>query len=306
MRYKQNFLLLLNIKPWEKVLIVTDDRTDRVAKKVFKALKGSARVEKVVMPVRHRDGEEPTRKVSKLMLEADVVIALTKFSLTHTKAVSKAVKNGVRVASMPRITSYVLERGAMNADYEKIKELTEKLHSLLRGSKRVKVKAKNGTNVEFSVRGRKWHKDDGFLKKRGCLGNLPAGEVFVAPLERSVNGLIVFDEFGLARTKLLLRVVSGKAVDVRNDVDKLSKIFRELGDKARQVAEFGIGTNPAANLIGNPLQDEKVYGTVHFGLGNNTSFGGKNEVTFHADGVVTKPTVRVDGKIIIRRGKWLF
>ncbi|MFZ8830027.1 MAG: aminopeptidase, partial [Candidatus Aenigmatarchaeota archaeon] len=91
-----------------------------------------------------------------------------------------------------------------------------------------------------------------------------------------------------------------------NDVEKLEKIFRELGEKARQIAEFGIGTNPKAKIIGNILEDEKVFGTCHFALGNNVNFGGNNDVSFHLDGIIEKPTIIVDGKEIMRNGVLLF
>ena len=82
---------------------------------------------------------------------------------------------------------------------------------MLKNAKKLRVLSENGTNVEFSVEGREWYKDDGWLSEKGSLGNLPAGEVFVAPLEESVNGLIVFDSFPLSKSKLVLEVRNGKA-----------------------------------------------------------------------------------------------
>jgi leucyl aminopeptidase (aminopeptidase T) len=72
----------------------------------------------------------------------------------------------------------------------------------------------------------------------------------------------------LSKSRLILEVSSGKVYEVRDDIENLEKIFLKLGEKARQVAEFGIGTNPKAKIIGNPLEDEKVFGTCHFALGN--------------------------------------
>ncbi len=66
--------------------------------------------------------------------------------------------------------------------------------------------------------------------------------------------------------------------------------------KARNIADFGIGINPRAKLIGNVLEDEKVGGTVHIALGDNSTFGGDVIAGIHLDGIITKPKLFVDGE----------
>lgn len=44
------------------------------------------------------------------------------------------------------------------------------------------------------------------------------------------------------------------------------------------MAEFGIGTNYKAKLVGLILEDEKVFGTIHIAFGNNLSMGGRISV----------------------------
>jgi len=56
-------------------------------------------------------------------------------------------------------------------------------------------------------------------------------------------------------------------------------------------------------LIGHPLEDNKVFGTVHIGFGDNSRYGGKIKCAYHAHGVIQKPTVYIDGKILIDNGK---
>jgi leucyl aminopeptidase (aminopeptidase T) len=57
-------------------------------------------------------------------------------------------------------------------------------------------------------------------------------------------------------------------------------------------------------LIGNPLEDEKVYGTVHIAVGDNSTFGGKVRAGIHLDGIMHKPSLFLDGEQVIRDGKW--
>lgn len=298
----ETLVKLLGIQPHEKVLLLTDYEKEKIARVIFDELKEKTRVKLFVMKTRSRDGEEPTEMAYKFMLKADVIIAVTSYSITHTRAVRECVKMNKRVASMPKLCEFSIREGGLTADYEEVKKLTEKVYELVRNAKKVRVAAENGTDVEFSVEGREWHKDDGWLDKKGSLGNLPAGEVFIAPLEESINGKIVFDSFPLSKSKLILEVKNGKAYQLTN-VEEVEKIFLQLGERSRQIAEFGIGTNPKAKIIGNPLEDEKVFGTCHFALGNNVGFGGINDIPFHVDGIIEKPTIIVDNKVIMKEGK---
>ena len=72
------------------------------------------------------------------------------------------------------------------------------------------------------------------------------------------------------------------------------------------LAEFGIGTNPKAKLIGNVLEDEKVLGTCHIALGDNSTFGGRVNAGIHVDGIIKHPTIKLDGKIVMREGELKF
>jgi len=85
---------------------------------------------------------------------------------------------------------------------------------------------------------------------------------------------------------------------------KIKDIFDQQPEKARNVAEFGIGTNPAAKIGGKVIEDEKVKGTIHIALGNNANFGGVVDVPIHLDGIVQSPTFRIDDKQVMKDGKF--
>ena len=75
------------------------------------------------------------------------------------------------------------------------------------------------------------------------------------------------------------------------------------------IAELGIGTNDKAARPDNILESEKILGTVHIALGDNSSFGGKISTPFHQDFVFFKPTLTLiykNGrrKTLIRNGKF--
>jgi leucyl aminopeptidase (aminopeptidase T) len=110
-----------------------------------------------------------------------------------------------------------------------------------------------------------------------------------------------------AQEPIKIRVKNGYAVEISGGAGAaaLRGKLEPLGAKAFNIAEFGIGTNDAARIIGSILEDEKVMGTIHIALGNNMSMGGTVDVPVHLDGIVKSPTVELDGALIMDRGKLL-
>jgi leucyl aminopeptidase (aminopeptidase T) len=161
--------------------------------------------------------------------------------------------------------------------------------------------------LELSVDRRKWLQDTGICQRRGEFINLPAGEIFVAPREGSANGSLVIDGafWDVLKEPVKVTIKDGYAarfVGAKNTVKALDK----QGKKGRNVAELGIGMNPKAKIIGNVLEDEKVKGTVHIAFGDNSTFGGKIKAGIHMDGIITKPTLIVDDKVIMEKGEMKF
>ena len=98
-------------------------------------------------------------------------------------------------------------------------------------------------------------------------------------------------------------LADGCAVEADGPVGKwLLDTLDAGGSNGRQLAELGIGTNPAATLSGSILEDEKVIGTAHLAFGSNVSFGGVNAASVHIDGVLLEPTIQVDGRPLTRAG----
>jgi aminopeptidase len=295
----------LNIKPYEKVSVITDTKLLKIGEAIYTACREvNFDTILLVMEPTGRDGAEPPKVVAEAMKASDVVIAPTLYSMTHTRARIEASKIGVRVVNMPNVSEFSFSTGGLTADYTDVKRLTDKMFLLVKHSHNIEVKSANGTDVKLSVDKQEWYKDTGIIHKPKDKGNLPGGEVFVAPVENSVNGTIVFDSFRLADDGLKLEIKDGKVIKTIGNAQPLMKIFDQFGSKAKLISEFGIGTNPKARIIGNTLEDEKVMGSVHFALGSNYSFGGKNKIQFHKDGIISKPSVKIDNRLIIENGKW--
>lgn len=298
----------MNIKKKEKVLIIFDKKKKKIAEALYNNCKKlTINVIRIEIPIARVHGQEPPKEVALEMLEQDVVLMVTTKSLSHTAARRNASKKGVRGASMPGITEELMSR--MDIDYIKMKELGEKIVSLLKKTKKIKITTKKGTNLIMDIEGRKIDIDTGLYYNKGNFGNLPAGEVELAPVEGTTNGTLVVDAsmagIGKLNSPLIFTIKDGYAIDMKGEkATELKSIIKGIKD-ATNIAELGIGINEKAIITGNILEDEKVINTIHIAIGNNLTYGGKVDAKIHLDGVILKPTLYADNIKIIDDGKLL-
>ncbi|MBN2288548.1 MAG: aminopeptidase, partial [Candidatus Glassbacteria bacterium] len=231
--------------------------------------------------------------------------------LTHTDARRAACAAGARVATLPGITEDCMVR-CLNADYNKIAALSERVAKVMSAGSRARVTSPAGTDVSFSIEGRTAHADTGLVHKPGDISNLPAGEAYLAPVEDTAAGTVVFEAAvaglgKLGNEKIRLGIEDGYAVEITGGplAAKLESIVEPYGRDGFNLAELGIGTNDKARISGLILEDEKILGTVHLALGDNKSMGGRIGVSSHLDGLVLEPSVWIDDKLIMEGGRLL-
>ena len=284
----------------ERLLVVTDDPCLEIGQALYTAaIPLCKEVVLVKIKPRHENGNEPPEPVGEWFGQFDVAIMPTSKSLSHTQARRAACAKGTRIATLPGITSEIFIR-TMKADWKKLGSFTRRIASQMSKAQSIRVTNKAGTDISFLTGGRTAKPDDGRIMLKGAFGNLPAGEAYLAPLEGTAEGTVVFDgSFGLggiAENPLILTVKKGKVVKTEGSASKdLEALFIKYRNNARNIAEFGVGTLDTARITGNTLEDEKVKGTIHIAVGDNASMGGKVKVPLHLDGIVTKPNVWLDG-----------
>ena len=298
----------LAAKAGEEVLIITDDTRVKIGQALYDGAKElGCEAMLMVMQERELSGQEPPKAVAAAMKTADIVIAPTAKSLTHTNARIQAAANGARVGTMPGITEQMFSEGAMTADYDEVAKLTAKVTEMLTKAKVARVE-KDDCVLTINLDGRNGVPSPGIYREKGQSGNMPSGEAYIAPLEDGADGEMIIDGsmvgIGKLESPLRMKIKNGKLYEITGEKSEMISVLL-ANERNATLGELGIGTNEKAILNGIILEDEKVYGTVHIAFGTNTSFGGTNKADCHMDGIILKPTLYLDDVKVIDKGNFL-
>ena len=293
----------------DRVLVITDADTLTVGKAFALSCRAvGAETVMSIMSLTGEHGQEPPAIIAAAMKAADVVFGTTTHAITHTQARLDAFAAGARFISLRGVTEDMMITGAMSVDFEKLKAVTERMAEKLTSARQASVRSATGTDVTLSITGRKAFVLDGYFHDDYGFATLPPGEAPTCPVEGTTEGVIVFDYsmdgIGRLSEPLKLTVEGGLVTSVSGGMEEvrfIEDIF-ERDSSARNIAEFAIGTNPCARLIGNLGEDKKLAGTVHFAIGDNKSLGGTVASSIHLDGLLLKPSVYLDGEMVVDRG----
>jgi leucyl aminopeptidase (aminopeptidase T) len=296
----------LNLQPGERLLVVADTTRDTVGVALFEAATeaGADPVLALLNP-RPRPHAEPPPHLARMMEEADAILLATEKSMTHTKARRDANRAGARVLSMPGVTEDMLSDGALTADHLQMHQVMRKLERRVRQAKVMRVASGGGTDLVLEVRGRAWITEDtGSCRRRGQVATLPAGELFVVPVEGKAEGRLVIDvtfqePLGTPATVKLEHGIATRVVGATAAVAEMN----QGGKEGRVLGKVGFGINPKARTGGAPVEAEKAEGVANFAFGDNVAFGGRNRCGVRVQALVREPTVEIDGKVLIERGK---
>jgi len=225
---------------------------------------------------------------------ADIIVAMSNNSTSHTRYRALACSAGCRFASLPHFDPEMFHT-SMAVDWPALADRTAELVKSVNRAEWLRVTTPNGTDMSICKSGRSAEGDDGLLTVPGSFGNLPAGEAYLAPLEGMSHGVMVL-EWGPTRKlnePLVLIVEKGVVVTIMGNDSHRGKLESRFAENpnCRNIAELGIGTNDRASRPDNVLEAEKILGTIHIALGDNTGFGGTVSAPFHEDYVFYQPTL---------------
>ncbi len=196
-------------------------------------------------------------------------------------------------------------------DPARIQKEATALAATLEDGKEMHITAPGGTDLTVGLKYRPV-RDDGItdardLKEGYPITYFPGGGVWTAVEERTAEGRVAFDRptyVGFTQVHgLELRFRDGKLSDYTGGMglEAFTKAYDEAGKGKDVLGEVDLGLNPHMDY-GIP-QDGWVAGAVGLYLGDNTFVGGKNPSDFGVGGVLSRATVEVDGKAIVRKGK---
>lgn len=314
----------MNVSPGEQVLIYVDEPLvfvrERLSREVLES--GASGIWTYTIPEAVRPLKAYPLSLHQLITQVDVVIGLQSdhFALQESSprmALAKSWRKGRARWGFGICIDEDILANELSADYQEIAALTERLAQKMDRKERVHLTSPAGTELTLFIAGREVKRDTGLIHIPATYGNLPAGEVYMAPLEDSADGVVVVDKSFVGipvKTPVRITFERGRAISIEGEeeAEELRRRVedakgKEHGEWAEVIGELGIGTNPRARLLGNIMTDEKVKGTVHVALGNNYDhpIGGVNRAPIHIDGVVGEPTLVVDGEVLIEKGRYL-
>jgi leucyl aminopeptidase (aminopeptidase T) len=300
----------LGVRDGEDVLVICNPATQALGERLRTQAEGAgADAVLAVMAERASHAAEPPGPLAAAMARADVVLAPTVQSLSHTAARKAASEGGVRIATLPGVTEDMLSR-VMSADMGELRRRGQALADALTAASEARITCPNGSDLRLGLNGRTAISDAGELTEPGAFGNLPCGEGFIAPADGAGEGRLVIDgsiaAVGIPEEPVTLTVEDGRLTEASGDAGaRLMDLLTEHGPEATSVAELGIGSNEKATLTGDVLEDEKILGTAHVAFGASAAIGGTVQVPVHLDCVVMKPDVALDGEPIVRAGELL-
>ncbi|MBT4870902.1 MAG: aminopeptidase [Candidatus Diapherotrites archaeon] len=330
-------LRIYEIKKGDKILIWTDD-SKTVAPRLAKTFLNKFRKmgcevsiivdkEKKAMSVANKKTHEAVFSLSK----GEVFVSVTSGgkgylekngkrvlmrSLINSKKFKMIYCGGLRSIKPNKVNAFLR---AFGHDEKGMKALNKKIAKALDKASTIKITCPAGTDLEMKINNRPVLVNDGNWKIYST--NYPVGETYTIPLENSAKGKVMVSSYKVTGKTILpkkpvemvfekglLVETTGKEmaqnVNAAVDFNKKKKV-KGAEEAVRTIAEFGIGTNKKASIVGSMICDEKVFGTVHIAIGSNKHMGGKTQCYGHFDNVIVKPTVFFDKKMIMKNGKLL-
>jgi leucyl aminopeptidase (aminopeptidase T) len=299
----------LNVEPHESLHIVAEETFSDVADVLWKRARMSTRFAQITLfshQFSNYLGLPPSLYNS--LGNSDCVVILSP-NLISERLFDSARQKGTRILLLTNATRTLFEH-LLKINFQKIATLSRRIADIFSIGKTLVLNSPNGTDVKINLVKTKGRAVTGQAKENGQITTLPAGEACVT-LTSNVEGDIILDRI-CGQTKglnkpITLKIKNGVLTQVKGsqEAEQLRKAIRRFGNSGRKINELGIGTNDNVTFGQSQLGDEKVYGTAHIAIGEYQITKVHGKIIQAIKGVIVKPTISIDGKMILEDGKVL-
>ncbi|MEL7233684.1 MAG: leucyl aminopeptidase [Chloroflexota bacterium] len=305
---------LLAIKPGEQVAIVCDPHSPMEMAYALAGEAESVGAEWTILMQPTRDATSKNRLTPVIehgLAGADCLIGMTGSSGAPTYATAvKRLYHAKTLRGMSMVMRSLdnYTQGAALADYDTLYTEGQKLAAVWRSGEMMHITTPAGTDIRAPIANDDVIIECGFAVNPGEEAAFSDGEVSSRPVESKAEGVIVVDgpiaHIGMPASPIVVHVLAGRVTSIDGDspqADALRHIVQSVQD-ADNIAEFGIGLNPASRRNGDFEEEKKARGLVHIAIGDNIFYGGTTQCAVHMDMVLYRPTVRLDERSLVRAG----
>jgi len=314
---------ILKVEEGESVVITADTGSDmdvvEATMQAAKDMKAKPMVIYYPMPPyvgKAADPYLPLKPLESALKNSDVWIEFNKSWLLYSTPWDNVMReNRVRYICLVGMDKDMLIRNIGRVDAKAVLQFQRALGEVTKRTRKMHLTTPAGTDLRFE------NDPDRPIFMEGDVNGpgdyMLFGQVDWAPIEESINGTLVFDgsvwppaELGLLKEPIFMDVEEGKVKKIYGGEE--AKIFERWlksfeDPNMFNIAHISYGCNPGAKLTGNILEDERIWGAVEWGLGNQAeSFKGKfGAAKSHTDGICLNPTLTGDGEKIIENGEYV-
>jgi leucyl aminopeptidase (aminopeptidase T) len=298
----------LGLRRDEKLLVLCDPPFREIGRLILdesRALDAASAM--LETPEIGRDGFEPSAGMAAFAGEFKAMVLATSRTLAHSDALRRALARGSRIYDLAGASAESLSRHADGPVKETV-EKSRKIADIFTIGRQARLTSPAGTDLTFSIARMKGVADTGFAVDPGQISSFPGGEGCVSPVPESSEGTIVIDGsvpgLGKLANPVMVTVRKGLVTRITGgaEAERFRRLLRTAGRRAKLVAEIGIGTNASALITGKSQEDGKALGSAHAAFESAVSPEGGVSVLRRVDGVLNKPTLTIDDKVIVENG----
>ena len=306
-------------KKGENVVITADSSSDRRVVEATANAAYSIGANPVIIycPTSEHAYAEPVKPIGQAVSHSDIWIEFAYSSIMLCDSYQKALDFGCRYINLTGMDVTMMVNTIGKIDYELVVELGELIKSKLEKADEIIIRDKNGTDLKAYNRGRAI-RHSGQIATQNGYPYMLGGQISWCPIEETINGTLVFDaaifpptDLGILHSNIVLTLENGRVTNIEGgkEADVLRSWLESFEDeKMYRLAHYSLGFNPGVTkATGRIVEDERIFGCMEFGIGSQGTQikGAFWKAASHTDGVLSKPTMILDGKELEVDGKYV-